>query len=125
MEAEKENKLTFFDVEVIQEKDKFTTTVDWKTTFSDVYSNFKSFLPSVYKFGMVYTLVYTCFRIYSNWTQCLTELTFLEVIFRKNAFPENFIDKSFKKFLNNIYLVKENVPTVEKALAPSLSILSI
>ena len=28
MEAEKENKLTFFDVEVIQEKDKFTTTVD-------------------------------------------------------------------------------------------------
>ena len=47
------------------------------------------------------------------------------MIFRKNAFPENFIDKSFKKFLNNIYLVKENVPTVEKALAPSLSILSI
>ena len=31
-------------------------------TFSSVYSNFGSFLPSVYKFGMVYTLVHKCFR---------------------------------------------------------------
>ena len=34
---------------------KFTTTVYRKPTFSGVYSNCESFLPSVYKFGMVYT----------------------------------------------------------------------
>ena len=28
--------------------------------------------------------------------------------------PENFIDKLFEKFLNNIYLAKENVATVQK-----------
>ena len=58
METEKENKLSFLDVEVIREQGKFTTTIYRKPTFSGVYSNFESFLPSVYKFGMVYTLVY-------------------------------------------------------------------
>ena len=31
-----------------------------------------------------------------------------------NAYPKNFIDKYFKKFLDNIHLVKENVPTVQE-----------
>ena len=54
-----------------------------------------------------------------------TELIFLKGIFQKNGYPKNFIDKSFKMFLNNVHLVKENVPTVEKkAFAPSPSILS-
>ena len=73
---------------------------------------------------MVYTLVYRCFCIYSNWTQFHTKLTFLKGIFQKNGYPENFVDKYLKKFLNNIHLVKENVPTVKKkAFVPSPSIL--
>ena len=40
METEKENKLSFLDVEVIREQGKFTTTVYRKPTFSGVYSNF-------------------------------------------------------------------------------------
>ena len=114
METEKENKLSFLDVEIICKQGKFTTTIYRKPTFSGVYSNFESFLPSVYKFGMVCTLVYRCFRICSDCTQFHTELTFLKGIFQKNGYPGNFIDKCFKKFLNNIHLVKENVPTVEK-----------
>ena len=129
METEKENKLSFLDVEVIREQGKFTTTVYRKPTFSGVYSNFESFLPSVYKFGMIYTLVYRCFYISSNWTQFHTQLTFLKGIFRKNGYPENFIDKCFKKFLNNVHLVKENVPTVEKKhlllVLPYLGIISL
>ena len=35
-------------------------------------------------------------------------------IFRKNGYPENFIDKCFKKFLDNIHLVKEKVPTEKR-----------
>ena len=126
METEKENKLSFLDVEVIREQGKFTTTVYRKPTFSGVYSNFESFLPSVYKFGMVYTLVYRCFRISPNWTQFHTELTFLKGIFRKNGYPENFADKCFKKFLNNVHLVKENVPTKRLLLVlPCLGIISL
>ena len=48
-------------------------------------------------------------------------MIFLKGIFQKNAYPENFIDKCFKKFLNNIHLVKENVPIVE--LKPLLLVL--
>ena len=115
METEKENKLSFLDVEIIREQGKFTTTIYRKPTFSGVYRNFESFLPSVYKFiNLFVTLVYRCFRICSNWTQLHTELIFLKGTFQKNGYPNNFIDKCFKKFLNNVHLVKENVPTVEK-----------
>ena len=78
---------------------------------------------------MVYTLVYRCFHICSNWTQFHTELILLKGIFQKNSYPKNFIDKCFKKFLNNAHLVKENVPTVEKKhlllALPYLGIISL
>ena len=122
-ETEKENKLSFPDAEIIREQGKFKTTVYQKPTFTGIYTNYESFLLTVYKFGMVYTLVYRCFHICSNWTQFHTELTFLKGIFQKNGYPANFIDKCFKKFLN-VHLVKENIPTVQKkAFASSLSIL--
>ena len=66
MEAANQNKLSFLDAEIIREQGKFTTTVFLKPTFIGVYSDFESFLPSVYKFGMVYTLVYRCSRICSD-----------------------------------------------------------
>ena len=54
----KQNKFSFLDLEVICEKDKFATTIYRKSTFSGVCSKSESFLPSVYKYGMVYTLFY-------------------------------------------------------------------
>ena len=74
---------------------------------------------------MIYTLVYRCFRICSNWTQFHTELIFLKGIFQKNGYPENFIDKCFKKFLNNVHLVKENLPMEKKLLLIVLTYLGI
>ena len=74
---------------------------------------------------MVYILVYRCFCINSNWIQ----LTFLKRIFQKNGYPENLIDKCFKKSLNNIHLAKENIPTAEKKrllqVLPYLGVLSL
>ena len=78
---------------------------------------------------MVYSLVYRCFGICSNWTQFHTELTFVKEIFQKNGYTEKFTAKCFKKFLNIIHLVKENVPTVEKKrlllVLPYLGIISL
>ena len=97
METERQNKFSFLDIEVIHEQGKFKTTIYRKPTFSGVHSNFESFLPSAYKFGMAYTLVYRCFRICSDWKKLHAELTFLKNIFGKNGYPENFINvlKSF------------------------------
>ena len=84
----------------------------------------ESFLPSLYKFGMVYTLVYRCFRICSDWKKFHAELTFLKTIFCRNGYPENFID-----VLDNIHLVKEKVPTVERKrlllVLPYLGVISL
>ena len=51
METDKENKLSFLDVEIICEKGKFKTTVYRKATFSDIIVTSKV-LPSFYKFGI-------------------------------------------------------------------------
>ena len=126
MQTEKQSKFSFLDTEVIREQGKFSTTIYLKLTFSGAYSNFESFLPSIYKFGMVYTLIYRCYRICSDWKKFHAELTFLKTIFHKNGYLENFIDKCFKKFLDNIHLVKEKVPTVErKRLLPVLTYLGV
>ena len=39
METEKENKLSFLDVDITREQGKSTTTIYRKTTFSGIYSS--------------------------------------------------------------------------------------
>ena len=43
MKTEKENKLSFLDVEIIREQGKFTATIHRKPTFNGVYSSFENF----------------------------------------------------------------------------------
>ena len=66
LEEEKNRKLSFLDVEVSREGNKFATTVYGKPTFSGVYTHFDSFLPTTYKFSTIYTLVFRCFSICSS-----------------------------------------------------------
>ena len=80
----------------------FVTTVYRKPTFSDVYTHSKSFLPTIYKFGMIYFLVYRCFEICSYWTKF--QLNFLKQIFLKNGYPQSFIDNCFKTFLDKLFI---------------------
>ena len=65
-EVERDGKLSFLDVNVFREEGKFVTNVYHKPTFSGVYTHFETFLPTTYKFGMVYILAYRCFRICSD-----------------------------------------------------------
>ena len=76
---------SFLDVEVSREKGKFVTTVYRKLGFSSVYTHFESFLPTVYKFGIVYTLASCCLKICSDWTKFHEELSFLKLVFLKKA----------------------------------------
>ena len=113
-EQEKKGKLSFLGVEVSREKGKFVTTVDRKPTFSGVYTHFESLLPTVYKFGMVYTLVYRCFKICSDWTKFHEELSFLKQVFLKNGYPLSFIDNCFKTFVDKLFIKRPQSATVEK-----------
>ena len=114
IEREKQNRMSFLDIAIIREDKTFITSVYHKPTFSGAYTHFDSFLPSTYKFGNVYTLAYRCFRICSSWTKLHNELVCLKETFLKNGYPEDFINKCFKKFLDNLHIVKETTLTVEK-----------
>ena len=73
IETEKNNKISFLDVNVIREQVKFVTSVYQKPTFSGLYTHFDSFLPDTYKIGMIYSLVNRCCWICSS---CSTIDTF-------------------------------------------------
>ena len=63
IENEKDNRMSFLDVNIIREQGGFTTSVYRKPTFSRIYTHFDSFLPSSYKIGLLHALLYRCFRI--------------------------------------------------------------
>ena len=107
-------KFSFWDVEVSREGKKFATTVYRKPTFIGACTHFDSFLPTTYEFSMIYSLVFRCFSICSNWTKFHNESVFLEDIFLKNVYPISFIDTYFKTFLDRLYFKRPQVLTAEK-----------
>ena len=113
-EQEINDKLSFLDVEVSRQQGKFVTTVYRKPTFSGVYTHFDSFLPEVYKVGMIYTIAYRCFKVCSNWTKFHEELNFFIHVFLKDGYPLSFIDKCFKMVINKLVIKRPQVTTVEK-----------
>ena len=104
--------MSFLDINIILEKDRFTISVYLKPTFSGIYTHFDSFLPSSNKIGLLHTLLYRCFRICSDWTKFHLELVKVTHIFKNNH--ENFINNCFKVFLDSKYRVREKVITVPK-----------
>ena len=106
--------MSFLDVIIIRERDKFTTSVQLKPTFSGIYTHFDSFLPSSNKIGSLHTLLYRCFQICSDWTKFHLELVKLIDVFKNNGYPENFINNCFKVFLDKKYRIQEQVITVPK-----------
>ena len=105
MENEKDNRMPFLDVNIIREKDKFTTSVYRKPTFSGIYNHFDSLLPSSNKIGLLNILLYRCFRIFSDQTKFHLELVKLKDVLKNNGYPENFINTCFKVFLHKKTLI--------------------
>ena len=84
----------------------FTKLCNGKLTFCGVYRHFESFLTFTYMFDIVYTLACKCFQICSSWTKLHIELFFLKQISLENVYPENVMNKCFKRFMDNIRVVK-------------------
>ena len=115
METEQNNKISFLDINVIREQGKFVTSVNRKSIFSSVYTHFYSFLSDTYKIAIIYTLINRWFWICSSWSTVDQQLILLKRnMIQKNVYPENFIDRCFKLFVNRIHILKERVSIVEK-----------
>ena len=112
-ELEKDGKLPFLDILIDRNNGKITTSVYRKPTFTGIYTHFHSFLPSLYKFGLLSTLLFRYFSICSSYKLFHLEIVELKKIFLKNGYPSKFIYKCIYKFMNKIFIkkvVKDTVP---------------
>ena len=114
VEHEHNSSFSFLDVKICRENNKLTTSVYRKHTFSGVFTNFKSFIPTVYKFGLVYTLLHCCFDITSSYEKFHNEINPLKQILKLNGYPTQFIDRCIKQFLQNFYVTKTIQDTANK-----------
>ena len=85
-----------------------------KEIFSGVFTNFESFMPVAYKFGLAYTLLHCWFSICSSYEKFHEEIELLKGIFKKSEYPQLFIDKCIKKYLSKLFIPKRTIHTVEK-----------
>ena len=89
LNKKKMKKWSFLDIKVSPKK-KFVATVYRNHTFGGANNHFESFLPTVNKFDMIYTLNNRCFKIFSDWTTFHAGLRFLKEDFLKNGYPLSF-----------------------------------
>ena len=114
VEKENNNTLPFLDVEVTRTTSGFKTGTYRKPTFSGVYSNYRSLIPSEYKIGLVTTLLYRAYELVSDYERLDKEIKNLKEILRRNRYPDSFLDKVVYTFLNNKYSPKATIPTVPR-----------
>ena len=67
-EEKHNNKIAFLDISVTSVGNELQTSLFQKKTFTGVYLNFNSHLPSEYKKGLLKTLLYRAYNICSNYT---------------------------------------------------------
>ena len=59
-----------------------------------------------YKIGLLETMLFCCFSICSSYVKFHKEIVKLKEIFKQNSYPEKFIDRCIKNFLNKLCVSK-------------------
>ena len=104
----------FLDILITKSESRFITSIYRKHSFSGIYLNFKGYVPDVYKFGLINSLLFHTYKICSNWQIIHKEIKTLKCIWLKNVYPLKVINNCIKKFLDEIFIYKDIVPTVPK-----------
>ena len=97
-EIEENGSLSFLDIKISYENNKFMTSVYRKSTFCAVFTNFESFIPDIYKRGLIETLLHRSFRLCSNYENFHQEIEILKSILKRNSYPHNPVNHCIKRF---------------------------
>ena len=81
-EIEENGSLSILDIKISCENNKFGTSVYRKPTFSGVFTNFESFIPDIYKRGLIETLLHRSFRLCSNYENFHLEIETMKSILK-------------------------------------------
>ena len=93
---------------------KMTTCIYRKPTFSGVYTHFSSFIPDIYKKGLISTILFRSFSFSSSLELFQLETYKLKKIFLKNGYPSSFFDECLQKFKKRIFEPQTSMDTVPK-----------
>ena len=113
-ETENENSISFFDIKITRDNNKFMTSVYHKPTFSGVFTNFGSFIPKSYKCNLRFTLLHRAFKLCSSFECFHQEIDKLKTIFEINGYPKSLVDFCIKKYLDKVFIKKEVVLKASK-----------
>ena len=86
-EFEENDYFSFLDVKITCNNNQLVTSVFHKATFNGALTNFKSFMPVTYKFGLVYTLLHCSFSVCSSYEKLHEKIVLLKDILKNNEHP--------------------------------------
>ena len=96
LERESNKFLSFLDVLIKNEGNRFSTSVYRKKTSAGLFTQFNSFTPISYKIGLVRCLIYRAFKISSSYIIFHNELEKVKILLQKNINPKSVIDKNLQ-----------------------------
>ena len=106
-EIEENNSISFLDIKISRVNNSFSTSIYRKVTFSGVFINFESFIPTSYKSNLIFTLLFRAFKLCSNFELLHQEILNLKDIFKRNGHPGNIIDVCTKICFNQVFIDKK------------------
>ena len=96
-EEESNYKISLLGISIIRSKNELVTSLYREKTFSGVYMNYNSFLPTNYKKGLIDTLLFRSYNICADYSILHNEIKHLKTIWQKNSFP--LVSIRFHSFL--------------------------
>ena len=114
-EKEIDGCLSFLDILITRNEGRYHTNIYRKPTFSGIYSNFKSFIPTTFKLNLLFTLLFRLFHIISGTSSFHVEVEKLKGIMLKNGYPARIFARCVKLFLakNKTHVKVTTVPKKE------------
>ena len=82
-EKENDGRLSFLDINIFRQNRKFVINVYQKKTFSGVYIYFNSYIPEIYKTGLIKSLLFRCFNLCLGFVKFYQEINILKIFFIK------------------------------------------
>ena len=84
--------------------------------FLPAYTNYNSFIPSVYKTGLISSLLNRYFSICSSYLIFDSQLQNLKKTLSLNSYPNSFIDTCIRRFLDKILSPSPKVSIAPKRI---------
>ena len=87
-ETENKNSISFLDIKISRDNNKFTTSVYRKLIFNGVFMNFESFIPKSYKYNLLFILLHSTFKLCSVFELFHQEIYKLKTTTKTTVIPK-------------------------------------